>query len=327
MSLLSGGGCRRTPTLQQDGGVRLVYAVDFDAVNELGNSRRRVNSTKQLPDVPEAILRRLKPYRGTTARAISETEFEIIVPGVGDTAEADIKNLIAGHGMLRFMIIANPHDHAELIEQARASDDAVVVMDGEKAGRWVNVGYEPTKAGKPDFRAIGAGDVLRGHRDGDNYEPVEFDDVVLRRIAANELNLAEATAALGFRDVQVLAVVEPRGMNIAGWHIKTATKSYDGTLKPAVNFTMSESGAILLERLTTDNLPDQNRDIWRRLGIVLDGKVISAPRLMSTIARDGQITGNFTDAEVDEIVAIIRYGRKPVLLKPEPVSEEWFPSP
>jgi hypothetical protein len=76
-----------------------------------------------------------------------------------------------------------------------------------------------------------------------------------------------------------------------------------------------------MRALTASNLPDPTTGLYRRLGIVLDGKLLSAPRLMSTITDRGQVTGNFTPAEVDLIVAVLRAGKLPVPLEEQPVAE------
>src|SRR5207247_994382 len=59
----------------------------------------------------------------------------------------------------------------------------------------------------------------------------------------------------------------------------------------------------------------------RFLAIVLDGLIMSAPTINSEIRNQGQITGRFTQKEVDSLVNILRAGRLPATLKPQPVSE------
>ena len=65
----------------------------------------------------------------------------------------------------------------------------------------------------------------------------------------------------------------------------------------------------------------ENLQKRRHLAIILDGLVMSAPTINSEIRGQGQISGNFTQKEVDSLVNILRAGRLPATLKPQPVSE------
>lgn len=316
-----GIGCRRTPTIERDGGVRLVYAIDAERIDEDGIAGIDVDSTQELPDLPGALLRRLHEYRGASVKAINDTEFEIIVPGVREEEGPHIKEIISSRAALRFQIVANPDDHAAAIALARATDEEIVHnADGEKVARWVNAGFEPGTV--REYRAIDPTNILRGRRDGDAYEPIELPGDVQLNVLRDEITLAEVLDQLGFRDVQVLVVLEPKGLNIHDLHLRTASKGYDDASNPAVYFTMKPDGAKLLERITSDNLPVGDR--YRQMGMIFDDVLVSAPRINGTIGRDGQITGNFTDEEVDFMVYLLRAGRLPAVLQREPSSEEWF---
>jgi len=48
---------------------------------------------------------------------------------------------------------------------------------------------------------------------------------------------------------------------------------------------------------------------------------MSAPTINSEIRNQGQISGSFTQKEVENLVNILRAGRLPATLKPQPVSE------
>jgi SecD/SecF fusion protein len=64
-------------------------------------------------------------------------------------------------------------------------------------------------------------------------------------------------------------------------------------------------------------------NLKRRLGIALDGELLSAPLIQSKITNGFLLTGNFTQEEVDSIVAILRSGTLPGKLEEEPVLEEY----
>lgn len=50
------------------------------------------------------------------------------------------------------------------------------------------------------------------------------------------------------------------------------------------------------------------------MGIWLDDQLVAAPELRSVIARQGQITGNFTQQVVDDLINILRVGVVPARL-------------
>ena len=101
-------------------------------------------------------------------------------------------------------------------------------------------------------------------------------------------------------------VVEKRVM-VSGELLETAQASFDQNNQPAVSFTLNAEGAKKFGRVTGAN-------IGRPFAIVLDGKVVSAPTIQSQIFGNGQITGNFSVAETNELSLILRAGALPAPL-------------
>ncbi len=78
--------------------------------------------------------------------------------------------------------------------------------------------------------------------------------------------------------------------------------------EPTVSFTLDRLGAQKFGRATTDN-------VGKRLAIVLDGKVISAPNINEPIASgNGMISGNFTFQEATDLALLLRSGALPTPL-------------
>jgi len=73
---------------------------------------------------------------------------------------------------------------------------------------------------------------------------------------------------------------------------------------PVVSFRLNREGAKAFGRLTGAN-------VGRRLAIVLDGKVQSAPTIQSRITDSGQITGRFTREEAHDLAIVLRAGALP----------------
>ncbi|MCI0379189.1 MAG: protein translocase subunit SecF, partial [Gemmataceae bacterium] len=96
-------------------------------------------------------------------------------------------------------------------------------------------------------------------------------------------------------------------------------------LRPAVAFTFNTAGGELMGNITRKNVPSgsgsEESQVKRHLAIILDGWVMSAPTINSEIRTHGQISGSFTQKEVDGLVNILRAGQLPATLKQQPVSE------
>ena len=79
--------------------------------------------------------------------------------------------------------------------------------------------------------------------------------------------------------------------------------------EPTVSFTLDRLGAQKFGRTTTDN-------VGKRLAIVLDGNIISAPNINEPITSgNGMISGNFTFQEATDLALLLRSGALPTPLK------------
>ena len=78
--------------------------------------------------------------------------------------------------------------------------------------------------------------------------------------------------------------------------------------QPTVSFTLDRLGAQKFGRTTTDN-------VGKRLAIVLDGKIISAPSINEPITSgSGIISGNFSFQEATDLALLLRSGALPTPL-------------
>jgi preprotein translocase subunit SecD len=97
-----------------------------------------------------------------------------------------------------------------------------------------------------------------------------------------------------------------RAAAVGGRDITNARPSVDQNNLPAVSFTLSGEGARKFGTVTESN-------IGRRLAIILDNRVMSAPTIQSRITDNGQITGVSRD-EVNDLSLILKSGALPVNL-------------
>ncbi|MCW5882550.1 MAG: protein translocase subunit SecD [Anaerolineae bacterium] len=89
---------------------------------------------------------------------------------------------------------------------------------------------------------------------------------------------------------------------IAGEHLRSAEMQFDSrTRAPIVTFQTSPEGARRLSEYTAKN-------IGKIMPIVLDGAVISSPRVNAVISDAGQIEGNFTQQEASALALQLKYG-------------------
>ena len=102
--------------------------------------------------------------------------------------------------------------------------------------------------------------------------------------------------------------VEKRVM-VSGEDLVDAQPGFDSrTGEPDVNFRFNLRGGQRFGQVTSDN-------VGRPFAIVLDGMVISAPRILGPITGgSGQITGNFTIAQADNLALLLRSGALPAKL-------------
>lgn len=117
-----------------------------------------------------------------------------------------------------------------------------------------------------------------------------------------------ATALLEFKEKNP-GSDEWTNTGISGADLKRAQASADGMASWAIDFELKASAAKRFGDLTA-------RLIGQPLGIFLDGNLISAPNVRTAItAGVGQITGNFTAEEAQDLAVQLNAGALPVPVK------------
>jgi len=94
---------------------------------------------------------------------------------------------------------------------------------------------------------------------------------------------------------------------VTGADLRVAKPGLDENNQPAVHFELKPAGAPKFGKLSGDN-------IGRYLAIVLDNKVISAPRLDGRITDQGRIAGGFTAETANDLALTLRSGALPASL-------------
>jgi preprotein translocase subunit SecD len=94
---------------------------------------------------------------------------------------------------------------------------------------------------------------------------------------------------------------------ITGRDLRTARPTLDEYNKPAVSFSLKQDGAVKFGNAT-------NANIGRRLAIILDKRVHSAPVIEGRITDEGRISGSFTQEEAGDLSLTLRSGALPASL-------------
>ena len=108
-------------------------------------------------------------------------------------------------------------------------------------------------------------------------------------------------------DVPVQYYVVRKRVMVSGEHLTDAQPSFEQG-RPVVTFRFDSAGGRRFCDTTTEN-------VGLPMAIVLDNKVISAPRINSPICQGaGVITGNFSPEETNELAILLRAGALPAPL-------------
>ncbi len=275
------------------GGTNLVYQID----TKEAQAQKKVVNKATVSQMVDAIKKRVNPS-GTidmTVRGVGTDRIEVIVPGVDRDLVEQMKAKITRLGSLEFGILANRVDHPDLVKAAEAlpKDQRELFVKERVVAAWrdASQGKEKDTGGN-----VGSRVVTLPNAEGKDVEVLQF-----------------------------LIKQELPDQTVTGYHLTQARAQLDNNGRPAVGFHFNGRGAFLFGNLTQANLPDSEngptQGFRRRLAILLDGKVCSAPTIQSRITSAGEITGSFTMKEVEELVAVLNAGALEVPLNPTPISE------
>jgi SecD/SecF fusion protein len=285
------------PGIDQVGGSILVYKVDAQKTDW---------RPEKMDFLVTAISRRVNSggWKNISVRSAGDDLVEIVIPNVrGRTAqdkqaEADaIRKIICTTGALEFRIVATKRDNESLIEVAQMerkkfpvdTPRTIAVIEPvtrRELAKWCRVRDQEVDKIKGDEAALLVGKDKQG------------------------------------KEVWEVLVLAPESdvYNVTGADIREARAGIDPeTAAPDVLFSFNAAGGAKFGHLTGEHVPIG--DFRYKLAIVLDDVVQTAPTILSQITDNGRITGDFTQREVDEIVAIINAGALPAALEPTPVRE------
>ncbi len=312
----------------------------MDAANSKGPAADRTvtyqakpskNDVKMEPMIT-AISRRVNP-NGTkeiTIRPYGSSQMEIIIPEVDKNEVERIKQNISTAGNLEFRIAASPVKDNDIIEEAdktrgdrvemevpSGSDDKKTVT--REVARWVTLDERELTRDPSEIKGK-ADEKGKVTLDGLKYR---YASLHLRSKGTDDKgNVIAQALLLTDRDQDSVT------SQIEGGLLSNAGTGYgDKVNSLAVHFSFKPKAASRFYALTSANLPDKNLPDnsvfkFRNLCIVLDGKLMSHPTVNSAISDSGQISGNFSQADVDWLVNVLNAGSLPASLNKTPISQQ-----
>jgi SecD/SecF fusion protein len=101
------------------------------------------------------------------------------------------------------------------------------------------------------------------------------------------------------QEPEVVIVSKKAANGLAGDIVTRAGMGRGQMGDPEIDFTLTDDAGSKFGKVTRDNM-------GRRLAIVLDGDLYSAPTIQGEIDKNGQITGHFTDKEAQDLAAVLQ---------------------
>ena len=218
------------------------------------------------------------------AQAGRDGRIEVRVYGNDPTA---VRRRLDQTGMLEFRIVASRRDdrHRGIVALAEKQEPDREQETDERGVEVLDEGVAVAKWGK----------VVESEAD----QFAKHDDFVSRRDGKGRLEIL---------------VMHDEYNDTRKYHA-SVSPGVDRMGKPCLSFTLNAEGAKRFGRFTGANLPDEGADNFSVLAIILDGKVYTAPTLRSRIGDRGEITGNFTEAQTEEMAAVLSAGSLPAPLR------------
>ncbi|GAB5402182.1 MAG: protein translocase subunit SecD [Aureliella sp.] len=319
-------GFQLRPGIDMKGGTNMVYAIEPPK-----DGAEKIDAGA----LASALNDRLNPSgtQDILIRPMGDSQIEVVVPETDPMALQTLKDRLTKAGALEFRIVANTRDHGDIIAKAveQAKQDppktdvlAEVGVPKEEQlviGRWYRVGTDAEKNedGVNALRTNIVGDVVRNAYTGE----ILTDQI--SRLSGSDSDVEKYLLENDIQAIDVLMAFQYAGRPFAvvqGDDLSNATTTFNKTTgQPEISFSLSAAGGVKMTQLT-GGINTSDETFKRRMAIIMDGNVLSAPQLNSAISSQGVIQGNFALQEVEEMVNVLRAGRLPATLSDKTISED-----
>ena len=278
--------------LDLQGGTSFILEVD---VSELDEDQRRDAPDRAL----EVIRNRVDALGGTEPIIYLEPQTRRIVVQIPGLAEEDYERAVANLKRAAFLEFKLVHEENDKY------------VDALFAGGEAPLGYKLVASGTERFLVRDEAGTPAGLTEADLYKTRRS----FKAPPNAELMLIEAERA---GTMVYTPVYVERRRQLTGQHVANAGVQQDTSkLVPSyvVTLEFEGEGKERFSRLTADYSPRGDRnpaDVGRRLGVILDGTLYSAPVLRVPIYTGrAQIEGQFSYEEAQDLALVIRAGSLP----------------
>ncbi len=281
--------------LDIQGGMYVVLSVDKDKVKG-----------KQLKDAADRVvevIRNRVDQLGVFEPVIQKVgEDRVVVQLPGVISKERARMILGKTALLEFKLLADENLFAEFIRGV----DRVL-------GGWVTPGMDTLRGSFSNLLVALEGDVAVEERNWAKVDSILKLPEVQSLIPVGYEILWGATQELQGKKFRKLYMVKSE-TPLTGAYIIEANATIgqaQAAGQPIVQLRFDRTGAAIFSRITGEN-------VGKRLAIVLDGVVQSAPRIQERIPTgNAQITGIGSLREAQDLAAILRAGALPVPVKIE----------
>jgi preprotein translocase subunit SecD len=278
------------------GTVKLKY--DSDRVAEVEESALR--------QAIETIRGRVDAFGVAEPTIIKKgTDIVVELPGAKEKDFERIKSIIGRTAQLEFKIVDDGSEYMKKVAASVPKDGAITVAPESWTEKHQGTQHEDVylrvkEKDKDELTKFIAG--LTG-----NLVVPNDREIALELMSPREVN--EGTPDKYYRTYLL-----KKRAGVTGEYLSNAEESWDEMGRPEVSFTMNRQGADMMGKLTGEN-------VGRKMAVVLDEKITSAPVIESKISDRGRITmGGYGDPfklqqEVKDLVGVLRSGALPAPLK------------
>ena len=290
---------------------RQLDLVSRDAAT--GTVRLRLDPD-QIEEVRDSALRQgIETIRGRVDKfGVAEptiirkgTDIIVELPGLKTADFERIKTIIGRTAQLEFKIVDDGSDYMRKIAALVPKNSGIDVLPES----WTE--KDSGKQHEDVYVRAKSRDVLEkffAGLTGENALPADHEIGYEENAVRNDAG--EVTQDRNWRSLFL-----KRRAVLTGEYLSNADQTWDQqTGRPEVSFEFDHQGAVLSERMTRENM-------GRKMAIMLDDKVTSAPVIEGIISSRGRITlGSFGDPfqmqqEAKDLVAVLRSGALPAPLR------------
>ncbi|MCA0404972.1 MAG: protein translocase subunit SecD [Proteobacteria bacterium] len=294
--------------LDLQGGVHVMLEADRaglarDMVKQLQEDVRRVLRTERVAPAGGIVGQQ----RGVSLRITDNAARAKVLPKLqelstpvtsavlGNTGQKSLEINDMGDGLIQIVIT-----DAELNDRARRAVEQSIEIFRKR--------IDPEGVKEPSIQRQGLDRIVvqvPGAKDSkeitDVLQPgkLEFRLVADPGAPPNEIETLPSDDGTGPMQVE-------RRVMVRGEDLVSADPGFDQrSSEPIVNFRFNVKGAQAFAKVTTEN-------VGKPFAIILDNKIISAPRILSPITQgQGQISGRFTVESANRLAVLLRSGALP----------------